>query len=183
MRLHRRRLLQLGASAASCAALPAAMAASTPSARPLESMTRDVRPVGRDEYLLRIDKARRLMIRDGWRSHPTLVLELMRAVVREVVERDYTHLLTAVFEDDPHSPYRFHTRVLGFQRIGSHRRGALACASRRILLVLDVARAWERFRSRRPRFASQLVRGLEGRLDAAALRPATRIPESEPTAV
>jgi len=65
MKIDRRRLLQVGASAATCAVLPAAMAASAAGARPLESMTRDVRPVGRDEYLLRIDKARRLMIRDG----------------------------------------------------------------------------------------------------------------------
>ena len=117
----------------------------------------------------------RLMIRDAWRTRPALVLELMRAAIREVVERGYTHLFTVVFEDDPHSPYRFHTRVLGFERIGTHQRGELACASRRILLVLDIARAWERLRSRRARLATQLTLGLEERL-ASLSRRAPRTP-------
>ena len=90
----------------------------------------------------------RLMIRPEWRSRPKVVLALMRAVGAEVVERGCTHLLTAVFEDDPHSPYRFHTRQLGFERIGTHRHGELACASRRILLVLDIARSLERLAGR-----------------------------------
>ncbi len=106
----------------------------------------------------------RLMIRPEWRSRPALVLDLMRAAIEEVVARGYSHLVTAVFEDDPHSPYRFHTRVLGFQRIGTHRRGELACSSRRILLVLDLPRAWHALRARRAKLASQLAGGAEARL-------------------
>ena len=73
----------------------------------------------------------------------------MRAALGEVVKRGYTLLLTVVFEDDPHSPCGFHTRVLGFERIGTHRHGELACASRRIILTLDIARAFERLRGPR----------------------------------
>lgn len=111
----------------------------------------------------------RLMIAARFRSRTAVVLALMRAALAEVVARGYTHLLTVVFEDDPHSPYGFHTRVLGFERIGSHRYGELACASRRILLVLDIARAIERLRGPRAKLLQALAGGLEREL--AALLP------------
>jgi len=103
----------------------------------------------------------RLMISAPFRSQTAVVLALMRATVAEVLARGYTHLLTAVFEDDPHSPYGFHTRVLGFERIGSHRFGELACKSRRILLTLDIARALERLRGPRARRLGTLAGGWE----------------------
>jgi hypothetical protein len=103
----------------------------------------------------------RLMIPKRFRSRSAVVFALMRATLAEVVRRGYTHLLTVVFEDDPHSPYGFHTRVLGFERIGSHRRGELACASRRIVLTLDIARAFERLRGPRARLVKTLAGGLE----------------------
>lgn len=107
----------------------------------------------------------RLMIRERWRSRPSVVLELMRAAVEEVVGRGYTHLVTAVFEDDPHSPYGFHTRQLGFERIGTHRRGELLCASRRILLVLDLARSYRTLKQRGQAIATRLSPGLEERIE------------------
>lgn len=103
----------------------------------------------------------RLMISAPFRSQTAVVLALMRATLAEVVARGYTHLLTAVFEDDPHSPYGFHTRVLGFERIGSHRYGELACTSRRILLTLDIARALDRLRGPRARRLGALAGGFE----------------------
>lgn len=90
----------------------------------------------------------RLTVRLRFRGRPAVILALLREAIAEVERRGYTHLLTAVFEDDPHSPLGFHTRVLGFERIGTHRRGELRCASRRILLVLDLERARERVRRR-----------------------------------
>ncbi len=111
----------------------------------------------------------RLMIRSSWRSRPAAVLALMRSALAEVVGRGYTHLFTAVFEDDPHSPYRFHTRQLGFERVGTHRHGELECESRRILLVLDLARAWRRLRARRAAVVGHLARGLEERLEGLAV--------------
>lgn len=116
----------------------------------------------------------RLMISPRFRSRAAVVLALMRAGLAEVVERGYTHLLTVVFEDDPHSPYGFHTRVLGFERIGTHRHGELACASRRILLVLDIARAFERLRGPRAKLVQALAGGLENDLAALAGLAPTR---------
>lgn len=110
----------------------------------------------------------RLMIAPRFRARTVVVLALMRAALGEVVQRGYTHLLTVVFEDDPHSPYGFHTRVLGFERIGTHRHGELACASRRIILTLDIARAFDRLRGPRAKLVQALAGGLES--DLAAMR-------------
>ena len=114
----------------------------------------------------------RFMIVPRFRRNIRVALRLMRAAIVEVVERGYTHFLTSVFADDPHSPLGFHTRVLGFERIGSHRTGELACASARILLVLDIARAYQRLERRRNKVWRELavgVRGLvAGRLPARA---------------
>jgi hypothetical protein len=112
----------------------------------------------------------RLMIPKRYRSRTAVVLALMRAALAEVVGRGYTHLLTVVFEDDPHSPYGFHTRVLGFERIGSHRHGELACANRRIVLTLDIARAFHRLRGPRAKLVQTLTGGLEGAFAALSSR-------------
>jgi len=59
----RRKVLTLSAAAAAYGALrPARAWAAEPA---LKSMTGDVKPIGRDEYLLRIDKARKLMGQQG----------------------------------------------------------------------------------------------------------------------
>ena len=108
----------------------------------------------------------RMMVRASDRRRPAVVLALMRAALAAALERGVTHLLTAVFEDDPHSPHDFHVRQLGFERVGTHERGELHCASRRILLVLDLRRAWARL-GRRQGVAAELARGFEARLEAA----------------
>ena len=54
-----------------------------------------------------------------------LAAALMRAVTAEVVARGYTHFVTDVFEDDVHSPYGFHTRVMGFRPVATHDFGEL----------------------------------------------------------
>ena len=118
----------------------------------------------------------RLMISPRFRSRTAVVLALMRTALAEVVARGYSHLLTVVFEDDPHSPYGFHTRVLGFERIGSHRYGELSCASRRILLILDIARAAERLRGPRAKLLQALAGGLERELAGlSATRPGPQV--------
>jgi hypothetical protein len=98
----------------------------------------------------------RFMIVPRYRRNIRVVLRLMRAAIFEVVERGYTHFFTSVFADDPHSPLGFHTRVLGFERIGSHRTGELACTSIRILLILDIARAYQRLKQRQNRVLVEL---------------------------
>jgi hypothetical protein len=91
----------------------------------------------------------RFMILPRFRRNIRVVLRLMRAASAEVVERGYSHFLTDVFESDPHSPLRFHTQILGFERIGTHRVGELACTSVRIILILDIARTFRRLKRRR----------------------------------
>jgi hypothetical protein len=110
----------------------------------------------------------RFMILPRFRKDVRVALELMKAAIREVVERGYTHFVTDVFESDPHSPLRFHTRVLGFERIGTHRTGELACESVRVLLILDIARAYQRLKQRGNRVFRELGEGLGERLSPAA---------------
>ena len=69
---------------------------------------------------------------------------LMRAVTIASLERGVTHLITDVFADDPHSPYGFHTRVLGFHPVATHDVGELNSRSRRITLLLDIQAAYKR---------------------------------------
>jgi 1-acyl-sn-glycerol-3-phosphate acyltransferase len=109
----------------------------------------------------------RLTVRPKFRRRPAVVLALLSTAIAEIAARGYTHLLTAVFEDDPHSPLGFHTRVLGFERIGSHRHGELRCASRRILLVLELERAVERVRRRGSRRLASVAEAVTVRLEPA----------------
>jgi hypothetical protein len=96
----------------------------------------------------------------------------MRAATVEGLERGTTHLLTDVFEDDPHSPYGFHTRVLGFRPIATHDMGELNSKSRRITLLLDLSACYKRLRARNHWFyrflASELPEQVHERLGAIA---------------
>jgi hypothetical protein len=74
---------------------------------------------------------------------------LMRAAVRDTLERGYTHYITDVFEGEKHSPYKFHTRVMGFKVVATHDHGELNCPLRRITMVLDLKAAYLRLRKAR----------------------------------
>lgn len=113
----------------------------------------------------------RFMIVPRHRRNVRVVMRLMRAAILEVVSRGYTHFLTDVFEDDPHSPYQFHTRVLGFERIGTHRHGELACASTRIILILDIARAYRQLKKKENKVFRELGEGLGEMVEARLLAP------------
>lgn len=65
MPISRRHALALGAAAAAGAALEPRRALSADAAAALKPMTGDVKPISRDEYLLRIEKARKLMGQHG----------------------------------------------------------------------------------------------------------------------
>ncbi len=116
----------------------------------------------------------RFMILPRYRRRAAVALELMRTAVEEVVERGYTHLLTDVFEGDPHSPLAFHTRVLGFERIATHRYGELLSDRLRVVLLLDIGRTYQRLKRSGNRVFRALSRGLDARLEsrAPALLPA-----------
>lgn len=88
-------------------------------------------------------------------------MQLMRAGVREVVSNNYTHFITDVFEGEKHSPFRFHTRLLGFEVIGKHVHGELNCSCKRIIMVLDILKAYMKFRDRRNVFYEALLGGMK----------------------
>jgi hypothetical protein len=77
-----------------------------------------------------------------------VVLSLMRAATREIVSRGYTQLVTDVFENDPHSPFGFHTRIIGFRPVATHEVGELSFKGRRITLLLDIKIAYQTLKSR-----------------------------------
>lgn len=95
----------------------------------------------------RIAEIGRFAIVPQYRRSFLIAVALMRAATRETVERGFTHFITDVFEDDPHSPYGFHTRVMGFAPVATHDHGELRCASRRITLILDLKAAYQRLRA------------------------------------
>lgn len=90
----------------------------------------------------------RFMVTAPYRRRPRVALRLMGAAVRELVVRGYTHLVTDVFEGERHSPLDFHLRVLGFEVIGWHDHGELAETRRRLVLLLDIDRAYLTMRER-----------------------------------
>ncbi|RNA65010.1 GNAT family N-acetyltransferase [Prosthecochloris sp. ZM_2] len=102
----------------------------------------------------------RFMIRKEFRSSPRVALRLMRSAVHEVLERDYTHFITDVFEGEVNSPLKFHTRVLGFRVVGSHLFGELQCSSTRIILTLDILDLYRRVRNSRSRIYRELTDGM-----------------------
>ena len=77
-------------------------------------------------------------VRPAYRRRIRVVFWLMRVAGAETLTRGYTHYVTDVFEDEEHSPYRFHTRVLGFEPVATHDTGAMDCLHRRITLVLNI---------------------------------------------
>jgi hypothetical protein len=90
----------------------------------------------------------RFAVLSNRRNQIMIAAALMRAATLEGLERGTTHLLTDVFEDDPHSPYGFHTRVLGFRPVATHDLGELNSTSRRITLLLDLSACYKQLRAR-----------------------------------
>lgn len=107
----------------------------------------------------------RFMILPEYRRNIMIALRLMQIAVREVVERDYTHFITDVFEGEPHSPLKFHTRVLGFEVVGTHLHGELDCSLTRIILTLDILKAYKRLKDKKNRVYWTLTDGVREILD------------------
>jgi hypothetical protein len=108
----------------------------------------------------------RFAVLPGSRGRFMVAAALMRAVTIDSLRRGVTHVITDVFEDDPNSPFGFHTRVLGFRPVATHDVGELNSASRRITLILDVAAARQRLEGRN----SWFHRYLRSAMPAAAGR-------------
>ena len=97
----------------------------------------------------RVAEIGRFAVMPRYRGKFIIAAELMRAAAEETVARGYTHFVTDVFEDDPHSPLGFHTRVMGFHPVATHDIGELQSQSRRITLVLDLKACYRRLSVRR----------------------------------
>ena len=110
----------------------------------------------------------RFMILQTYRRNPRVALRLMRAATAEVIERDYTHFITDVFEGEVHSPLNFHKRVLGFEVVGHHLFGELNCSSTRIILTLDILKLLNRVKDSKNRIYHELTDGLRGMLERKA---------------
>jgi hypothetical protein len=96
-----------------------------------------------------------------YRRRFRVVFWLMRVAGVETLQRGYTHYVTDVFENEKHSPYRFHTRVLGFRPVAAHETGEMDCLHRRITLVLNLKDAYQRLRDSRNRLYRFLTEGLD----------------------
>lgn len=94
----------------------------------------------------RIAEIGRFAVIPEFRNNLLVVVALMRAAATETVQRGYTHYITDVFEGETHSPYQFHSRVMGFQAIATHDVGELNCPNRRITMILDLAAGYNRIR-------------------------------------
>jgi ribosomal protein S18 acetylase RimI-like enzyme len=114
----------------------------------------------------RIAEIGRFAVVPRYRRRFMVAAALIRAACGETVERGYTHFITDVFEDEAHSPYGFHTRVMGFHPVATHEVGELNCRNRRITMVLDLKAAYQRLRRR----GNWIYRYLTGHWDDALHR-------------
>lgn len=88
-----------------------------------------------------------------------VVASLMYRAAGEIVIRGCTQVVTDVFENDPHSPLGFHTRIVGFKAVATHEIGELRHAGRRITLLLNLKLAYATWRASGNRFFRTLTRG------------------------
>lgn len=96
--------------------------------------------------LNRIAEIGRFAVLPEFRKYIVVAGALMRAAVKETIERDFTHYITDVFEGEANSPYDFHRRVMGFQTVATHDTGELNCNCRRITMLLGIKEAYQRLR-------------------------------------
>jgi hypothetical protein len=94
----------------------------------------------------RIAEIGRFAVVPEMRGNFLVATALMREAVAETVRRGFTHYITDVFEGETHSPYAFHSRVLGFETVATHEVGELNCPNRRITMVLDLKAAYARLK-------------------------------------
>lgn len=107
----------------------------------------------------RIAEIGRFAVVPGRRRGMAVVVSLMYTATREIVARGCTQLVTDVFENDPHSPLGFHTRIIGFKAVATHEIGELRHRGRRITLLLNLKLAYGSLRAGGNRFFRTITRG------------------------
>lgn len=111
----------------------------------------------------RIAEIGRFAVLPTYRNNIRAVLALMNAASKDTVEREFTHYITDVFEGEQHSPYDFHSRVMGFEVVATHDTGELNCACRRITMLLDIKRGYRRLRESKSWVFRSITKGWEER--------------------
>jgi hypothetical protein len=119
----------------------------------------------------RIAEIGRFAVLPEHRRSVLVAVALMRAAARETVQRQFTHYITDVFDGEKHSPYEFHTRVMGFHLIATHATGELNCPNRRLTMLLDIRAAYHRLRGEKSWAFRYLTEGWEPRLHERMLAP------------
>jgi hypothetical protein len=116
----------------------------------------DVRAFVRDN---RIAEIGRFAVIPEYRRFVVFAASLMKAASEETIRRGFSHYVTDVFEGEQHSPYDFHTRVMGFVPVATHDVGELSCPNRRITLVLDLRQAYCRLKRSKNKVYRMLTEG------------------------
>ncbi len=106
----------------------------------------------------------RFAVRPQFRNVFGVASHLLKAATEDTVRREYSHLITDVFEGERHSPYYFHKRVIGFQTVATHDKGELNCRLRRITMLLNLREAYQRLRLSQSRFFRFLTEGWDDAL-------------------
>ena len=107
----------------------------------------------------RIADIGRFAVVPSYRRQMRVALALMNAATYDTVRRDYTHYVTDIFEGEAHSPYLFHTRVMGFVPVASRSEGELNCKHRRITLLMDLAKSYTELKKENHRLFDILTDG------------------------
>lgn len=107
----------------------------------------------------RIAEIGRFAVLPEFRRYLFFASALMRAASEETVERGFSHYVTDVFEGEKHSPYDFHTRVMGFIPVATHDAGELNCPNRRITMILDLKKAYQKLKRSKQRVYRMLTDG------------------------
>ena len=106
----------------------------------------------------------RFAVLPKYRSAIAIVALLMREATVHTIRKGFTHYITDVFEGEVHSPYNFHTRVIGFEPIATHDHGEINCPNRRITMLLDIKKAYERLRTKGKRIYNMITQGWDEKL-------------------
>jgi hypothetical protein len=118
----------------------------------------------------RIAEIGRFAVLPEHRKNINVVTALMRSAATETLQRDFTHYITDIFEGEKHSPYAFHTRILGFKPVATHDVGELKCPNRRITMLLDLKAGYRRLRKRQGWIYRFLTENWDAELHAKLLR-------------
>jgi len=94
----------------------------------------------------RVAEVGRFAVSPSYRRHHLIAALLMRAAIRELVEREVSHCVIDSFEGEKTSPLHFLNRFLGFQPVATHDTGELNCDRRRVTSLVDIAATYRRVR-------------------------------------